>query len=56
MTLVGDSVTPRMTAAEMAPGARGRKPVVSMMQEIRSQSLFSLEIDHLQEIVVIPYP
>ena len=29
MTLVGDSVTPRMTAAEMAPGARGRKPVVS---------------------------
>ena len=33
MTLVGDSVTPRMTAAEMAPGARGRKPVVSMMQE-----------------------
>ena len=25
MTLVGDSVTPRMTAAEMAPGARGRK-------------------------------
>ena len=33
MTLVGDSVTPRVTAAEMAPGARGRKPVVSMMQE-----------------------
>ena len=33
MTLGGDSVTPRMTAAEMAPGARGRKPVVSMMQE-----------------------
>ena len=33
MTLVGDSVTPRMTAAEMAPGARGRKPVVSVMQE-----------------------
>ena len=33
MTLVGDSVTPRMAAAEMAPGARGRKPVVSMMQE-----------------------
>ena len=33
MTLVGDSVTPRMTAAEMAPGARGRKPVVLMMQE-----------------------
>ena len=28
MTLVGDPVTPRMTAAEMAPGARGRKPVV----------------------------
>ena len=32
LTLVGDSVTPRMTAAEMAPGARGRKPVVSMVQ------------------------
>ena len=33
MTLVGDSSTPRMTAAEMAPGARGRKPVLSIMQE-----------------------
>ena len=38
MTLVGDLVTPRMTAAEMAPGARGRKPVVSMMQEDHSGS------------------
>ena len=33
MILVGDSVTLRMTAAEMAPGASGRKAVVSMMQE-----------------------
>ena len=57
-----------MTAAKMAPGALGRKPVVSMMQEdhdsadysevalLFSQSLFSLEIVHLQEIVVISYP
>ena len=33
MTLVGHSVTPRMTAAEMASGARDRKPIVSMIQE-----------------------
>ena len=53
MTLVGDSVTPRMTAAEMAPGARGRKPVVSMMQEDHDSADFSGSGLAVQPVVVL---
>ena len=53
MTLVGDSVTPRMTAAEMAPGARGRKPVVSMMQEDHDSADYSGSSLVVQPVVVL---
>ena len=53
MTLVGDSVTPRMTAAEMAPGARGRKPVVSMMQEDHDSADYSGSGLVVQTVVVL---
>ena len=53
MTLVGDSVTPRMTAAEMAPGARGRKPVVSMMQEYQDSADYSGSGLVVQPVVVL---
>ena len=53
MTLVGDSVTPRMTAAEMAPGARGRKPVVSMMQEDHDSADYSGSGLVVQPVVVL---
>ena len=53
MTLVGDSVTPRMTAAEMAPGTRGRKPVVSMMQEDHDSADYSGSGLVVQPVVVL---
>ena len=53
MTLVGDSVTPRMTAAEMAPGACGRKPVVSMMQEDHDSADYSGSGLVVQPVVVL---
>ena len=53
MTLVGDSVTPRMTAAEMAPGARGRKPVVSMMLEDHDSADYSGSGLVVQPVVVL---
>ena len=52
-TLVGDSVTPRVTAAEMAPGARGRKPVVSMMQEDHDAADYSGSGLVVQPVVVL---
>ena len=53
MTLVGDSVTPRVTATEMAPGARGRKPVVSMMQEDHDSVDYSGSGLVVQPVVVL---